>query len=83
MNCEQKDYSWEEVKEAVNRVYIRHGVYALIDPVHEVFKDSLPRAMYDIAAAIWVNKWEDCEEFDIIHNGFEQLESKGCIGYAI
>ena len=82
MECEQRDYSWEEVKEAVNKVYIHQGIYTLGDPVHEVFKDALPRAMYDIASAIWINKWEDCEEFDIIRNGFDQLNKKGCIGYA-
>lgn len=75
-----KTYSWEEVKQAVNSLYILRGVTDEPDFVKLFFNNALPRAMYDMAALLWIEDANPPKELiNILRNGFEQLEQKGCI----
>lgn len=75
-----KNYTWNEVKEAVNYIEKRHNPRShSVEFVKDVCNNNLPFAIVQVLALDCVDDIRD-EYTKIAINGFNQLQEKGCIG---
>jgi hypothetical protein len=86
MKCEQKDYSWEEVAEAVDGIFSDkvNPEYGLNFPnksfVKDICNNVLSSAMRRILEWCFIHDQMNDQRLEVIKNGYTQLEDKGWIG---
>ena len=76
------DYTWDEVKEAVNRCLLVIYNKKEGDYVKDIFNDGIPSAMNTVARQVFIygDYCFSSGDLNLIRDAFKQLDKVGYIG---